>query len=808
MTSRYGKDRTSLDRLRQVNHCCNKESLMKRLNLGKGVVLASVILTGLGLVRMPLITHKAMAAAAPKEQATLPPLIEREVFFADPEIAGAQLSPDGQYLAFQKPLDGVMNVWVKGINEPMEAARPVTADAVSPILFYFWSADGRYILYGQDKGGNENFHIYAVEPKTLSDDMPTARDLTPMEGVAARIYAVPKRTPNEIIIGLNDRDPQFHDVYRLNLTTGERTLLIQNDDNIAAWTADLDGTVRLAYRQTLEGGNEILEVENGGLTPVYTCTIEETCFPLRFHPDGQQVYLMTNRDVNLIQLELFDLDAQQSQLVEVDPENQADFGGAVFSEATDELIATSYVGDRVRIYPQDDQLAADLAFLRERFPEVEVSFNSLTQDDQLALVRLQSDVNPGSVYLFDRSAQTLEKLYDARPELPNQYLAAMQPIRYMARDGLEIPAYLTLPRGVASENLPTIVVPHGGPWARDVWGYNPFAQFLANRGYAVLQPNFRGSTGYGKAFLNAGNHEWGTGSMQHDITDGVQYLIDQGIADPNRVGIFGGSYGGYATLAGLAFTPDLYAAGASIVGPSNLLTLLDSIPPYWESLRATFIHRLGDPDNPSDRARLEAQSPLFFANQIRAPLLVIQGANDPRVKQAESDQIVVAMRELGQPVEYIIAPDEGHGFRKEINRLAMIGALERFFAEHLEGRYQAEMSPDLQAHLEALTVDIDTVTVSAAGDPEIADVDPAIYSRYVGSYQLMPAMQINIRIENDQLIAQATGQEAFTLYPSSETEFFAQIADIAIHFDVSEEGSATGFTLYQAGQELFAPKVD
>ncbi|MEO0491703.1 MAG: alpha/beta fold hydrolase, partial [Cyanobacteria bacterium J06659_2] len=348
---------------------------------------------------------------------------------------------------------------------------------------------------------------------------------------------------------------------------------------------------------------------------------------------------------------------------------------------------------------------------------------------------------------------------------------------------------------------------HGGPWARDIWGYNPFAQFLANRGYAVIQPNFRGSTGYGKAFLNAGNHEWGTGAMQHDITDGVQYLIDQGIADPERVGIFGGSYGGYATLAGLAFTPDLYAAGASVVGPSNLITLLDSIPPYWASLRATFTLRLGDPDDLSDRTRLEAQSPLFFADQIQAPLMVVQGANDPRVKQVESDQIVVAMRDLGYPVEYLIAPDEGHGFRKEGNRLAMIAALERFFAEHLGGRYQSEMSPELQAQLEALTVDIDTVTVSTAA-PEGIEVDPEIYNRYVGTYQLLPQMQVDIRVEDDQLIAQATGQESFTLYPTSETEFFAQMDNITIRFDVSTEGTVNGFTLYQAGQEIFAAKVN
>ncbi len=779
---------------------------MKRFQLGAGLILISVSGIGLG-VNSPLVSlgmNRAIAAETPVAQDTLPPLLDRELFFGDPEIIGAQLSPDGRFLAFQKPLDGVMNVWVKGIDEPMEAARPVTADTERPIHIYFWSADGRYILYAQDQGGNENFQLYAVEPESLSE----TRNLTPIDGISAQIYGVPKQTPNEIIIGLNDRDPRFHDVYRLDLTTGERTLIIQNDDNVAGWMADSQGEVRVAYRQTPEGANETLVVNDGAMTPVYICAIEETCYPVHFHPDGQQVYLATNRDQDLIQLELLDLTTGQSQLVEADPENQVDFGEAVFSEATDELIATAYVGDRVRIYPQDDDFAADFAFLQQQFPDDELSLASLTQDDQLALIGVQSDVNPGAMYLFDRNAQTLEKLYDYRPEIASDSLATMQPVRYTARDGLEIPAYLTLPPGVASEDLPVIIFPHGGPWARDVWGYNPFAQFLANRGYAVFQPNFRGSTGYGKDFLNAGNYEWGTGAMQHDITDGVQYLIDEGIADPERVGIFGASYGGYATLAGLAFTPERYAAGASFVGPSNLITLLDSIPAYWAPIRATFTERLGNPDNPSDRARLEAQSPLFFADQIQAPLLVIQGANDPRVKQAESDQIVVALRELDQPVEYLVAPDEGHGFIKENYLLASMAALERFFAEHLGGRYQAEMSPAVEAQLQALTVDIDTVTANPLDEPEVTDIDPAVYSRYVGTYQLLPEMQVNIRVEDEQLIAQATDQEAFALYPTSETEFFAQSDDIAIEFKVSSEGTVSGFTLYQLGQEFFAPKLD
>ncbi|KYC43683.1 peptidase S9 [Scytonema hofmannii PCC 7110] len=648
--------------------------------------------------------------------AKLPPLIDRKLFFADPQIANAQISPDGKFLAFQKPLNDVLNVWVKRLGEPFDAARPVTADTDSPILTYAWSEDGKYILYGQDKGGNENFHIYAVAPSAIpaqGSKAPPARDLTPLENIQARIYAVPEKTPNYIIVGLNDRNPQLHDVYRVNLTTGERELLIKNDRNVASWVADLEGNIRLAVRQTTDGGTEILRVENQGktLVPVYTCSFEETCFPLRFHKDGDRVYVMTNKgnDVDLIRLVLFNPKTQQSKLVTADPQRRVDFGGAIFSEATDELIATYYVGDRLRIYPQNQEFARDLALLQTKLPEGDLFFDSATNDERLRLVKVESDVDPGSTYLFNRETGKVEKLYESRPKLPSKYLAPMRSIRYTARDGLEIPAYLTIPKGVEPRNLPVVVIPHGGPWARDTWGYNSYAQFLANRGYAVFQPNFRGSTGYGQAFLNAGNEEWGRGAMQHDITDGVKYLIQQGIADPERVGIFGISYGGYATLAGLAFTPKLYKAGISYVGPSNIITLINAIPPYWVPIKKTFMLRVGDPEDPEDRVRLRRQSPLFAAKQIQAPLLVIQGANDPRVKKVESDQIVVALRDLGRQVQYLVAPNEGHGFRREDNRLAVAAAVESFFARYLNGRAQESISPEVKARLEALTVDVEDV---------------------------------------------------------------------------------------------------
>ena len=683
------------------------------------------------------ISYALLASAADdatdERLANLPPLIDRNVFFGDPEIAGAQLSPDGKWISFRKPYRGVMNVWVKALDEPFDAARPLTADTERPLRGHFWTEDSRYVLFIQDEGGTEDFHVYAVDPGAEPDEesgVPPARDLTPMEGIRAMIYAVPEGTPSQIIVGINDRDPALHDVYRLDIDTGERELLIQNDTNISQWVTDLAGAVRLAVRQRPDGGTDIIVVEDGALGRVlYDCGWEETCSANRFHKDGERVYVVSNKGVDLIRLLLVDVGSGEEELVDSDPERQVDLGGAWFSDTTEELVATLYVGDRVRIYPQADYLEQELAWLRERLPDGEFGYPSSTEDSSLHIVAVGSDVNPGAVYLYRRTEKTLEKLYDSRPELPSDQLATMQPIRYAARDGREIPGYLVTPQGVAAEKLPTVIVPHGGPWGRDTWGYNSIAQFLANRGYAVMMPNFRGSTGYGKRFLNEGNGEWGTGIMQHDITDGVQYLIDEGIADPKQVAIMGGSYGGYATLAGVTFTPDVYAAGVSIVGPSNIITLLNSIPPYWGPVKQMFMRRVGDPDDAEDRTRLVAQSPFFHAENIEAPLLIIQGANDPRVKKAESEQIVVALRDLERPVEYLLAPDEGHGFAGRENRLAMFAEIERFLAQHLAGRFQEDVAPDVAEKLGSLRVDVADVelpeTVVALVDAPKVEIDGA-----------------------------------------------------------------------------------
>jgi dipeptidyl aminopeptidase/acylaminoacyl peptidase len=663
----------------------------------------------------PADTPTRREAVPPQaEEQGQPPLLDRKLFFDDPQLSGAQISPDGRFISFRKPYRDVMNIWVKQREEPFDRARPVTADTERPVRGYFWSEDSRYLLYVQDKGGNENFHVYAVDPTAAPEadtGVPPARDLTPYENVQARIAAVPERTPGTILVALNDRDPALHDLYRVDIATGERELLVRNESGVIGFQMDLAGTPRLALRQTDTGGTEILRVSDGEVgEPIYSCPFGDTCAPLRFHKNGRQVYILSNKgDRDLTALMLMDPETGTTEFVEEDPEGEVDLSGALFSDATEELAATVYIGDRQRIYPKIPKFEQLLSDLEERLPDGELGFNADTEDERYFVVSVGRDVDPGSVYLYDAQSKRAEKLYESRPDLPEQHLAKMRPVRYPARDGEEIPAYLTLPPGKGEKSLPVIIYPHGGPWARDTWGYDPSAQFLANRGYAVLQPNFRGSTGYGKNFLNAGNKTWGTGLMQHDISDGVKWLVDEGIADPDRVGIMGGSYGGYATLAGLAFTPGLYDAGVSIVGPSNIITLLESIPPYWGPIRKQFLLRVGDPDDPEEREQLVAQSPFFHATEIEDPLLVIQGANDPRVKKAESDQIVVALRDLEREVEYIVAPDEGHGFAGRDNRLAMFAAIEEFLAEHLGGRYQETMAPEVQARLTAMTVDPATV---------------------------------------------------------------------------------------------------
>lgn len=657
------------------------------------------------------------------------PLIDREIFFGNPEISGGQLSPDGKWISFMKEYNDIMNIWVKKFDEPFDKAKPLTKNE-RPIGGYFWTHDSKYILYVKDNAGDENYHVFAVNPSepVLGDGLPMSRDLTPNEKVRAMIYQVSKLNPDVLMVGLNDRDPAYHDLYKLEISSGKLTKLFENTEKISGWDFDWDEKLRLAYK-TLENGNSqiLLVNDDKSFTPIYETDILESAYVAGWSKDNSQIYLVSNKgdDVNFTALYKMDLATKDIELVEKDPLNKVDFGGAFFSDVTKELILTKYTGAKSRRYWKNKTWEDAHLYLKSKFPGREVSLGSNTKDEKKFLITTYGDKYVSETYFFDIDTKKLIFQYTPRPELKKyeKHLCEMVPITYKSSDGLEIPAYLTMPKYKVGKKSPLIMFVHGGPWARDYWGYNSYAQFLANRGFVVLSPNFRGSTGYGKKFLDAGNLEWGA-KMQDDITWGVKYLVDLGMVDENKVAIMGGSYGGYATLAGVTYTPDLYACGVDIVGPSNLFTLLESIPPYWESFRKTMYKRMGDPNTEEGKAILKKESPLFFANQIKSPLMIIQGANDPRVKQAESDQIVIALRELGTDVVYLLADDEGHGYRKPVNNKAMFAASEKFLAKYCGTRYQEDMPDDIAKRLKELTQDVSKVVYKKPEKVDLSNVLP------------------------------------------------------------------------------------
>jgi dipeptidyl aminopeptidase/acylaminoacyl peptidase len=576
--------------------------------------------------------------------------------------------------------------------------------------------------------------------------------------VRAFIQGVPRSEPDTIYVGLNDREPAWHDLYKVSISTGQKTLIRKNTDRLQGFIFDNADKLRLATRSAENGDTEILRVEpDGKFTKIYDCNWRESCGAIRFHKDNKRVYMESNKgERDLTQLVLFDAMTLKEEVVEQDPENRVDFGGAEFSDITNELVLTSYMDDKPRLYFKDKAFEKDYNDIKKKLGGTrELNFQSNTRDEQKWIVTSYSDTDPGTVWLYDRKTKGLSTLYVVREKIPRAAMSEMKAIRYKSSDGLEIPAYLTLPKGLEAKNLPLVVFPHGGPWGRDSWSFNGFAQLLANRGYAVLMPNFRASTGYGKKFLNAGNKQWGD-LMQDDLTWGVKYLVGQGIVDPKRVGIMGGSYGGYATLAGVTFTPDTYAAAVAIVAPSNLNTLLGSIPPYWEAIRKTFYERMGDPNTPEGKAQLDRQSPLNSVAKIKTPLMIVQGANDPRVKKAEADQIVIALRERNYPVEYLLAPDEGHGFARPINNMAMIMSVEKFLNKHLGGRFQDGGTPETVQRLKEITVDVKTVTmgVKPVADPDAKTVN--IDGKWTMVVEV-PGQTVDIAVEFKQTEKDFTG---------------------------------------------------
>jgi dipeptidyl aminopeptidase/acylaminoacyl peptidase len=665
-------------------------------------------------------------------RAEQPPIIGLHLFLGQEQISGEQISPDWQFISFLK---GSSNIWVKKTSEPFSAARRVSAWGNA--RDYFWSRDSKFILYTQDVGGDENFNLYEIDLRLFRDSpagLPPTRELTNQRGVQTVIYSAPRNRPDIIYLGLNDRDARWHDLYELHLSTGEKLLLHKNTERITNWVFDHDATPRLAVRRTEAGDSEYLRVDPDGFKVIYTCDVLEPCGQRGFDAENELVYMVTNKgSLNLSELEMLDPATGATTPVESDPQKRVDFGGVIFSIADDRVLFTEYEDEGVRRYFKEPAFEAQFRWLQSQFPGKEVRVGAQTRelrldgqaidespgarttDESLWIVSVHSDTEPGEVYLWNPEAQSLALQYRVREELPRAALSERRPYHYKSSDGLDIPAYLTLPKGLPAQNLPLIVNPHGGPWAQQMSGYNGFAQFLANRGYAVLQPNFRGSIGYGKAYVNAGNGEWGR-KMQDDLTWGVKALVADGTVDPKRVGIVGGSYGGYATLAGVAFTPDLYAAAVDMEGPSNLATFINAIPPYWESGRRFWYAHVADPTTEQGKALLMAESPLARASAIVAPLMVVHGKNDPRVNVQESNQIVAALRDDGKPVEYLVGPNAGHGY-------AQHSAMESFLAKYLGGRSQEDGPADVAAKPKEIRVD--PHAVSGAVTSKEPDANPS-----------------------------------------------------------------------------------
>jgi dipeptidyl aminopeptidase/acylaminoacyl peptidase len=607
----------------------------------------------------------------------LPPTIPLKDFFDNPKISSATISPDGLKFAFLKPsVNNRMNVWVCDIAAGIDSAKVVTNDSKRGISSFHWTWDSRYLLYSQDEGGNENFHVYRVDPSLAE---PNAVDLTPFPKTRAGLLDLPRERPNEALVSINNRDPRVFDVHKLDISTGQLTLVEKNPGDVDSWEVDTNGVVRGC--NVVIGTDTELRVRDGATGPfrkLARYTYDEDPRVHGFSKDGTFLYFSSSRGSDTARLVKLDLKTAQETPIDSDP--TYDFGSALISDLTHDLIAVAYQRARLEYKSFDEQFSKDLEILA-KVHDGDILFRSCDAQEQKWIIAYNSPTDPGATYLYDRATGKAEFLYRPRPWLKSQDLVEMQIVEFPSRDGLTLHGYLTLPKGRLAEKLPLIEVVHGGPWARDDWGYDPEAQFLANRGYAVMQINYRGSTGYGKAFTNAGDKEWG-GKMTDDMVDAVTWAIQKGYADPKRVGIYGGSYGGYATLAALAFRPGLFKCGIDYVGISNLLTFMTTIPPYWEPFRPVMYKRVGNPNTEKDF--LKSRSPLFFADKIDVPLFIAQGFNDPRVNHAEAEQIVEALKKRGHPVEYLVKMDEGHGFANPENRMEFYQKMEAFLAQHLK----------------------------------------------------------------------------------------------------------------------------
>ncbi|MDY6803916.1 MAG: S9 family peptidase [Cyanobacteriota bacterium] len=625
------------------------------------------------------------ALSANPTKTELPPLISREILFGNPERTSPKLSPDGKYLAYIAPDEkNVLQVWVRTVGQ--EDDRLITADKKRGIRMFFWTYNPEQLIYLQDADGDENFHLFLVNIQSN-----IVRDLTPFQGVKAQLVELEPNFPDRLLVGLNLKNPQSFDVYRINLDTGAVEFDTHNPGNIIGWTADAKLQIRAAIAKTPDGGSDLIyrETPEQPWETLRHWGPEENGSAALFSSDGQTLYIYGNHDINAQGLFALNLATREETVVAAD--SQYDLSGLMVHPTTRAIEAVAFYKEKLEWQILDQSIADDFEFLGGVRPG-EFQVSDRTQDDNNWLVVYLTDDGPAYYYAYHRPTKTITFLFSNKPALEDLSLASMEAISYTARDGLTIPGYLTKPVGIAAP-VPAVLFVHGGPWARDTWGYDPRAQWLANRGYAVLQVNFRGSTGYGKDFLNAGNREWGA-KMHDDLIDAVNWLVEEGIAPKDKIAIMGGSYGGYAALAGLTFTPEVFAAGVDIVGPSSLVTLMQTIPPYWEPLKKQLYHRVGNLE--TEEEFLKSRSPLFFVDKIEKPLLIGQGANDPRVKEAESEQIFQAMTDAGKPVEYVVYTDEGHGFARPENRMHFYAIAEEFLAKYLGGR--SEPMGDISGH--------------------------------------------------------------------------------------------------------------
>lgn len=653
-------------------------------------------------------------SCAPKEnetaEASIPDIVDRELYFGNPEKIQVRISPDGKYFSYRAPVNGVMNIWVGPIDQP-ENAQPITKDTLRGVRNYQWTYKSGLLLYVQDKGGDENWHVHVVDVEKKTDT-----DLTPQEDIKgpdgkplidpsndkvvrprAQIMNVSRETPDEILIQFNNTDPSNMDVHKINLNTRAMELVVK-DDAFLGIVADNLNNIRLASKTNPEGGQIVFKYIDGAWEEYFRVPQEDmlTFGFFGFDKSNENVYMIDSRGRDKAGLYMLNVQTDEKKLLAEN--DKADISNVLVHPTSYEVEAftTNYLREEWQALT--NEMKADLDYLTT-FKEGDLGIYFRSTDNNTWIIAYDSPQEYLKYYKYDRENKKAELLVSSKPDFDKVELANMYPLEIESRDGLKLVSYLTIPReldvnGKTSSPAPTVLLVHGGPWARDGYGFNTIHQWLANRGYVVLSVNYRGSTGFGKNFINIAAEEW-AGKMHDDLIDAVDWMVEEKIADKDKIAIYGGSYGGYATLVGLTFTPDVFACGVDIVGPSDLNTLINTIPPYWKSFRDVFTHHIGDPDTEEGAALLAERSPLHRVDSIQKPLLIGQGANDPRVKQAESDQIAEAMNQKQIPVTYVLYPDEGHGFARPENSLSFFAVSEVFLGKHLGGRVQ-EIGDDFE----------------------------------------------------------------------------------------------------------------